>query len=127
MRNTLILGLMLVLWITVAIGCHRQDPAPPAQNASAVAPAGGLPVRDGTRLTSDLRLDGVVPGHVPDRQPIQVVAVRPNGSVEPLVWLYEYRSRYRHPFLFRAPVTLPRGTVIRGLPSGATLTLLQVP
>lgn len=90
-------------------------------------PAGGLPVRDGTRLTSDLRLDGLVPGHVPDRQPIQVVAVRPNGSVEPLVWLYEYRSRYRHPFLFRAPVTLPRGTVIRGLPSGATLTLLQVP
>ena len=58
---------------------------------------------------------------------MQVVAVRPNGGVEPLIWLYEYRNRYRHPFLFRSPITLPSGTVIRGLPSGATITLLQVP
>ena len=36
-------------------------------------------------------------------------------------------DRFWHPFLFRSPVTLPSGTVIRGLPSGATLTLLQVP
>jgi len=87
----------------------------------------GVQVRDGTRLMSDLRLDGLIPGRVPDGKSMQVVAVRPNGGVEPLIWLYEYRNRYRHPFLFRSPITLPSGTVIRGLPSGATLTLLQVP
>jgi hypothetical protein len=92
-----------------------------------VVPIGGLQVRDGTRLTSDLRLDGLIPGRVPDRKPMQVVAVRPDGSVEPLVWLYEYRNRYRHPFLFRTPVTLPVGTVIHGLASGATISLLQLP
>jgi hypothetical protein len=90
-------------------------------------PKGGLQVRNGTRLAADLRVDGLVPGRVPDRQPMQVVAVRPNGGVEPLIWLYEYRNRYKHPFLFRSPVSLPAGTVIRGLPPGATLTLLQVP
>ena len=103
-------------------------PEPPKfDKPAAPFPTGGIPVRDGTRLTSDLRVDGLIPGHVPDRKPIQVVAIRPNGSVEPLVLLYEYRTRYRHPFLFRAPVTLPGGTVIRGLPPGATLTLLQIP
>ena len=90
-------------------------------------PTGGITVHEGARLTRDLLLDGLVPGRMPDRQAMQVVAVRPNGSVEPLVWLYEYRERYRHAFLFRKPLSLPAGTVIRGLPPGATLTLLQVP
>jgi hypothetical protein len=79
------------------------------------------------RLASDLHLDGLIPGRVPEGKPMQVVAIRPNGSVEPLVWLYEYRNQYRHPFLFRKPLSLPAGTVIRGLPPGATLTLLQLP
>ncbi len=90
-------------------------------------PAGGLQVHEGARLASELRLGGLVPGRVPEGKPMQVVAVRPDGGVEPLVWLYEYRNRYRHPFLFRKPLSLPAGTVIRGLPPGATLTLLQVP
>jgi len=37
MRNALTLGLILGLWITVAIGCRSKDPAPPAQNTTAAA------------------------------------------------------------------------------------------
>jgi hypothetical protein len=57
---------------------------------------------------------------------MKVVAVRPDGSVEPLVWLYEYDPRFRHAFLFRKPVTLPRGTIIRGVRAPARITLLPV-
>jgi len=96
---------------------HPPDPAPPR----------GATVREGSRLASAVTLDGVIPERVPDRQAMQIVGVRPDGRIEPLVWLYEYRNRYRHPFLFRTPLDLPAGTVIRGLPSGATLTFLQVP
>jgi hypothetical protein len=46
--------------------------------------------------------------------------------VEPLVWLYEYDERFRHAFLFRKPVTLPRGTIIRGVRAPVRITLLPV-
>jgi len=46
--------------------------------------------------------------------------------VEPLVWLYEYDERFRHAFLFRKPVMLPRGTIIRGVRAPAKITLLPV-
>ena len=55
---------------------------------------------------------------------MQVVAALPGGDVEPLVWLYEYQDKYRHPFLFRKPLQLPRGTVIRGVRGGAKILLI---
>jgi hypothetical protein len=57
---------------------------------------------------------------------MQVTAVRPDGSLEPLVWLYDYDPKVRHAFLFRKPVTLPRGTIIRGVRAPARITLLPV-
>jgi hypothetical protein len=40
------------------------------------------------------------------------------------LWLYEYKDAYQHPFLFRAPIDLPAGTVIRGVPSDAEIVLI---
>jgi hypothetical protein len=71
-----------------------------------------------------LTIDGIVPERVPDRKSMQIVAALPDGRVEPLVWLYEYRSSFKHPFLFRRPLTLPAGTIIRGLPPAASVKLL---
>ena len=48
----------------------------------------------------------------------------PDGRVEPLVWLDDYKEKYAHPFLFRTPLELPAGTVISGIPPGATVLLL---
>jgi hypothetical protein len=58
---------------------------------------------------------------------MRVVALLPRGSVEPLVWLHGYDSRFAHPFLFRQPLTLPAGTVIRGVPPDAQVSLLTLP
>lgn len=69
-------------------------------------------------------LDGLLPKTVPDKASFQITAELPDGSVEPLLWLMDYKKQYGHPFLLRRPLRLPAGTVIRGIPSDATIALL---
>jgi mono/diheme cytochrome c family protein len=90
-------------------------------------PAGGTSVRGEAKLAQPMTVDGIVPERVPEKRSMQIVAALPDGRVQPLVWLYEYRHAYKHPFLFRRPLTLPAGTVIRGLPATASIKLLQLP
>jgi hypothetical protein len=44
--------------------------------------------------------------------------------VEPLLWLYEYDSRFPHPFLFKRALELPAGTLIDGIPPAAIIHFL---
>jgi hypothetical protein len=87
----------------------------------------GIVIRGSQALPRSMTVDGIVPEQVPDRTSLQMVAALPDGRLEPLVWLYEYRAAYRHPFLFRRPLSLPAGTIIRGLPDSASLRLVPVP
>lgn len=41
---------------------------------------------------------------------VEVMAIRPNGSVEPMLWVDGYRGDWRSPYIFRDPVPLPQGT-----------------
>jgi hypothetical protein len=91
------------------------------------APAASVPV-DAIRVTdtlvvkSPVVLDGLLPERTPDGT--QIVAVRPNGTVVPLLWLYGYEEKYRHPFLLRKPLALEAGTIVRGVkPPGSILLL----
>jgi hypothetical protein len=87
-------------------------------------PKDALPVTDGLTLHQMLRVAGVYPQHVAQGASMQVVAVRPSGDVEPLIWLYEFKDSSRHPFLFRKPLELPPQTVIRGVGLDASLFLI---
>jgi hypothetical protein len=98
----------------------------PPPDAPARPPRGSLVVSRELTLDRDVMADGLVPDGVRRSVPLKVTAVRPDGSVEPLVWLYEYDPRFRHAFLFRTPVMLPRGTIIRGVRAPARITLLPV-
>ena len=89
-------------------------------------PKGAIAVTGETKLTRAVTLDGLYPDRVPAGASMQVVAVRPDGDVEPLVWLYEYAERERHPFLFRKPIELPAGTLIRGVRSDARILLMPL-
>jgi hypothetical protein len=61
---------------------------------------------------------------VPDNLSVQMTAELPDGSLEPLLWLHDYKKEFGHVFLLRTPLELPAGTVIRGVPPGASVGLL---
>ena len=87
-------------------------------------PKDALVITDGLTLTQSVTVAGVYPQHVPQATSMQIVASLPGGDVEPLIWLYQFKDGYRHPFLFRKPVELPPRTVIRGVVPGATIFLI---
>jgi hypothetical protein len=97
----------------------KFEPAPPFR-----LPDGALAITDGLTLAQPLIVAGVYPRHVPTGASMQIVAARPDGGIEPLVWLYEFKDSSRHPFLFRKPLELPSQTVIRGVAPGATIFLI---
>jgi hypothetical protein len=96
------------------------EPAPP------VSTTGELVVSGDLRLTKDFTVDGIVPLSVPDQQSMQIIATLPGGRIEPLIWLYEYKSKFAHQFLLRNPLKLPKGTLIVGVPKTSKIALLPV-
>ena len=76
------------------------------------------------KLTRAFRLDGLMPKTVADGASIQITAEMPDGAIEPLLWLKNYKQMFGHPFLLRTPLELPPGTMIRGVPADASIDLL---
>jgi hypothetical protein len=87
-------------------------------------PKNALAVTDGLTLREAVTVQGLYPAHVPQGMSMQIVATLPDGDIEPLIWLYEFKDSYRHPFLLRKPLELPPQTVIRGVAAGATIFLI---
>ena len=100
-------------------------PLPKFQPASPMSiPADAIRVTDTLVVKSRIVLDGLLPQQATDGT--QIVAERPDGSVVPLLWLYGYEDKYRHPFLLRKTLALEAGTIIRGVKPPASLLLLPV-
>jgi hypothetical protein len=101
-----------------------SPPAPKFTNAYT-----GDPLTEGTAVSGDatlkrgMTLDGLWPKKVPEDASFQITAEFPDGRVQPLLWLYEYKNRYAHPFLLRTPIDLPPGTIIRGVPPDSVIVL----
>jgi len=76
-------------------------------------------------LIKPMKVDGLLPVAVPEHGSFQIVATLPDSSVQPLLWLDDYKPQFGHPFLFRTPLELPAGTIISGVPSGAKILLLK--
>ena len=96
----------------------------PPPGAPARPPRGSLVVTRDLTLDRDFVLDGLLPDGVRPSSTIKITAQRPDGSIEPLLWLYQYDGRFRHAFLLRKPLVLPRGTIIRGVRAPARVALL---
>ena len=102
-------------------------PAPPVtETAKVKPPKNELIISGDFTLMRKLTLDGLWPQSVPADASLQIIAALPDGSVEPLLWLENYKKQYGHPFLLRTPLDLPAGTVIRGVPAGGSVALLPV-
>ena len=88
----------------------------------------GKVVNGGLDLERPLVLTGIRPTTVMDGKTVQVVAELPGGSIEPLLWLYNYKPQFDHAYFYRTPISLPAGTKIRCFPENAgALSLLTSP
>ena len=79
----------------------------------------GLAVEGETILKSPMILAGIQPQKVSEGQSVFVTATRPDGSVEPLLWLYQYKSKFPQVYWYRAPLRLEASTRISVSPAGA--------
>ena len=99
--------------------------APKFEKASKIKPLkNGITVRGDHTLLRAMTLDGILPESIPTRSSTRIFAALPNGTIEPIVWFYEYSDKFQHPFLFRKPLSLPIGTVIHGVPPNGSIILI---
>lgn len=107
-------------------GEEKNLPPPPKLTPpeTAAHASKDLAVSGDYKLPRSFKLDGLWPVTVPEKADFQVTAELPDGSVQPLLWLHNYKKMFDHPFLLREPLELPRGTVVRGVPADATIALL---
>lgn len=115
-------------WVDGGAPEGEDKDLPPPPKYPAPAPdaeiAGGLVVNGEFQLTTDFSLEGLLPRNAPENSQFQIYAETPDGREIPLLWMFPYKPTYAHPFLLKNPVTLPKGTVIHGIPAGAEIVLL---
>ena len=120
---------LIVSWVSGGApeGDEKDLPSPPkpANAALPQRPSGGISVTGGARLRAPLLLDSLWPQQVSGGASFQVTAELPDGELEPLLWVYQFKPRFSHAFQLRAPLNLPRGTVIHGIPDGSSMLLSE--
>jgi hypothetical protein len=92
----------------------------PAQNASAIeiaaaavnvpAKKSGERVRAETTIKSATHAAVLWPRLGPGARSFEVTAIRPDGTVEPMLWLNNYRVEWPTSYILKEPVSLPSGT-----------------
>ncbi len=93
----------------------------------ATTPASGIAVDGALTLKSAITLAGIQPRQVslPSGESAMITATNPDGSIEPLLWLYSYNARFQQTFLYKSPLQLAAGSRIEVTPAGGvSVTLL---
>jgi hypothetical protein len=106
---------MLVNWVEG--GAPEGDaiylPPKPAFDSSPKSAQGPKPllVIDGSvTLREPITAIAITPRDMPNGSSMEVTAYKPDGSVEHLIWLRNYREEWTRTYWFRDPVRLPAGT-----------------
>lgn len=113
-------------------GAPEGDPAlvpklPDFDTRAAPAPAGPeIAVEGEIALRTPVTVAGIRAAKVPEGSSLMVTAERPDGSIEPLLWLYEYKPRFARSYWYSAALKLTPGTKIQVTPADAgTVALLM--
>jgi hypothetical protein len=80
--------------------------------------SGEVPIDTAKPLVKAVSAIGIRAKDLTDGASVRLIAVRPDGTFAPLVWVYEYRKQFDHPWYFRNPVSLPANTKIVASPAG---------
>lgn len=77
-------------------------------------------------LTSPAELAGVRPTHLATGESLELTAYQPDGAVQHLIWIRNWRPQWTRTYYFLHPVRLPKGTRIAaysGKPAEAAIVL----
>ena len=85
-------------------------PVPATASPTPKYPKRGSVVHGSWTLKTTLRLEAIRPTSAVAST--QITARRPDGVIEPLLWLYNFKSEWKNVFVYRTPINLPAGTVI---------------
>jgi hypothetical protein len=76
-------------------------------------------VTDKTKLTTDVLAVAIRPKTMKKGESAQVVAMRPDGTFAPVVWIYQFNPDFPRTYYFKSPIPLPAGTQILTSPENA--------
>lgn len=93
---------------------------PPSRWMDKATPAGASEVV----VTADTKLESAatavaVRANLKTGASVQIVAVRPDGTVEPILWIYQYNPKFKRTYYYKTPLNLPAGTRIEMSPPGS--------
>lgn len=93
----------------------------PSEWLDAAVPAGTSEVvlADGAKMAASSEVLAIRVKTLKAGASVQVVAVRPDASVEPLLWIYQYKPQFRRTYYYATPLELPAGTKIEMSPGGS--------
>ena len=82
---------------------------------------------DGSKtLKQAMTFVGIRPKTLLEGTSIRVVAERPDGTVEPLIWIYQFKPKFERSYYFRKPLALPAGTkIVTSSTTAGTISLLE--
>lgn len=124
---------MIVSWVEG--GAPEGDPAylppPPAiRPKSAAAPPGPGTVEilngEPTLLRDSITAVAITPRDMPNGASMEVTAYKPDGSVEHLIWLRNYREEWTRTYWFLDPLPLPAGTRVAVYSTGAATAVISL-
>lgn len=91
---------------------HEHEPASRPQGLR-------LPVATTAAIAKPSRLLSILPRSRTDVASARLVAELPDGTIEPLLWLKNYRAEWNRLFELRQPLRVPAGTKLRVEPPSA--------
>jgi hypothetical protein len=92
------------------------DYKPPSARA---AGADGIVVDGTMTLKTAVTVSGIRARKAADGATFMAVATRPDGTVEPLLWLYHYKPQFDRAYWYTEAIRLPAGTRVEVTPRGA--------
>jgi len=86
------------------------------QDASAPKGSSEIVLADGAKLPASSHVLAIRAKNLKPGASVQIVAVRPDSSIEPLLWIYKYKPEFHRTYYYVAPLALPAGTRIEMSP-----------
>jgi hypothetical protein len=75
-------------------------------------------------LGHSLEVIGIEPTNVPAGGVLQAIAIRPDGSAEPLIWIEKFNPNFNAVYYFANTLRFPAHTKVEIIPAGASVALI---